>query len=145
MIFTVRKRDGREMPFNIEKISDAIVKAFRASGELNEQIKASQEQIDLLGHEDVLSSTALKVAAYAVGRLEAEGKTKPDIEEIQDAVEKALTDNNYADTAKSYILYRAERTRIREVLGVCEQYIGILAAIFFANTHSTVLNLDTGL
>ncbi|MBR1746472.1 MAG: anaerobic ribonucleoside triphosphate reductase, partial [Fibrobacter sp.] len=115
MIFTVRKRDGREMPFNIEKISDAIIKAFRASGELNEQIKASQEQIDLLGHEDVLSSTALKVAAYAVGRLEAEGKTKPDIEEIQDAVEKALTDNNYADTAKSYILYRAERTRIREV------------------------------
>ena len=115
MIFTVKKRDGREMPFNIEKISDAIIKAFRASGELNDKIKASQEQIDLLGHEDILSSTALKVAAYAVGRLEAEGKTKPDIEEIQDAVEKALTDNNYADTAKSYILYRAERTRIREV------------------------------
>ena len=104
MIFTVRKRDGREMPFNIEKISDAIIKACRASGELNDQIKASQEQIDLLGHEDILSSTALKVAAYAVGRLEAEGKTKPDIEEIQDAVEKAHTDNNYADTAKNYIL-----------------------------------------
>ena len=34
MIFTVKKRDGREMPFNIEKISDAIIKAFRASGEL---------------------------------------------------------------------------------------------------------------
>ena len=115
MIFIVKKRDGREMPFNIEKISDAIVKAFRASGELDEQIKASQDQLNLLGSDDVLNSTALKVAANAVGHLESEGKTKPDIEEIQDAVEKALTDGGYADTAKSYILYRAERTRIREV------------------------------
>ncbi|SHL53855.1 anaerobic ribonucleoside triphosphate reductase [Fibrobacter sp. UWEL] len=115
MIFTVKKRDGREMPFNIEKIADAIVKAFRASGELEEQIKASQSQLDLLGGEDVLTSTSLKVAAYAVGRLEAEGKTKPEIEDIQDAVEKALTEAGYGDTAKSYILYRAERTRVREV------------------------------
>ncbi|MCQ2105744.1 MAG: anaerobic ribonucleoside triphosphate reductase [Fibrobacter sp.] len=115
MIFAVKKRDGREMPFNIEKIAGAIVKAFRASGELEEQIKASQSQLDLLGGEDVLNSTALKVAAYAVGRLEAEGKTRPDIEEIQDAVEKALTEAGYGDTAKSYILYRAERTRVREV------------------------------
>ena len=68
MIFTVKKRDGREMPFNIEKISEAIIKAFRASGELNEQIKASQDQLDLLGHEDLLTSSALKVSAYAVGR-----------------------------------------------------------------------------
>ncbi|MCF0221404.1 MAG: anaerobic ribonucleoside triphosphate reductase [Fibrobacter sp.] len=115
MIFTVKKRDGREMPFNIEKISDAIAKAFRASGELEEQIKASQAQFNLLGNDDVLSSTALQVAANAVGLLEAAGKTKPAIEEIQDAVEKALTDGGYADTAKSYILYRAERTRVREV------------------------------
>lgn len=88
---------------------------LRASGELDEQIKASQDQLNLLGSDDVLNSTALKVAADAVGHLESEGKTKPDIEEIQDAVEKALTDGGYADTAKSYILYRAERTRIREV------------------------------
>ena len=115
MIVTVKKRDGREMPFNIEKISAAIEKAFRASGELDEQIKASQDQLNLLGNDDVLSSTALQVAASAVGLLEAEGKVKPEIEEIQDAVEKALTEGGFADTAKSYILYRAERTRIREV------------------------------
>ena len=115
MIFTVRKRDGREMPFNIEKISDAIIKAFRASGELDEQIKAAQAQMNLLGNDDLLTNVALKVAADAVGHLEADNKTKPDIEEIQDAVEKALTEGGYADTAKSYILYRAERTRVREV------------------------------
>ena len=115
MIFTVRKRDGREMPFNIEKISDAIIKAFRASGELDEQIKAAQAQMNLLGNDDLLTNVALKVAADAVGHLEADNKTKPDIEEIQDAVEKALTEAGYADTAKSYILYRAERTRVREV------------------------------
>ena len=115
MIVSVRKRDGREMPFNIEKIVDAIVKAFRASGELDEQIKAAQSQLNLLGNDDVLTSTALKVSADVVGRLESEGKNIPEIEEIQDAVEKALTEGGYADTAKSYILYRAERTRVREV------------------------------
>ena len=115
MIVSVRKRDGREMPFNIEKIADAIVKAFRASGELDEQIKAAQSQLNLLGSDDVLTSTALKVSADVVGRLESEGKNIPEIEEIQDAVEKALTEGGYADTAKSYILYRAERTRVREV------------------------------
>ena len=115
MIFTVKKRDGREMPFNIEKIADAVIKAFRASGELDEQIKAAQAQMNLLGNDDLLTNVALKVAAEAVGHLEAENKTKPDIEEIQDAVEKALTEGGYADTAKSYILYRAERTRVREV------------------------------
>ena len=115
MIFTVKKRDGREMPFNIEKIADAVIKAFRASGELDEQIKAAQAQMNLLGNDDLLTNVALKVAADAVGHLEAENKTKPDIEEIQDAVEKALTEGGYADTAKSYILYRAERTRVREV------------------------------
>ena len=103
------------MPFNIEKIADAIVKAFRASGELDEQIKAAQSQLNLLGSDDVLTSTALKVSADVVGRLESEGKNVPEIEEIQDAVEKALTEGGYADTAKSYILYRAERTRVREV------------------------------
>ncbi|MCF0223216.1 MAG: anaerobic ribonucleoside triphosphate reductase [Fibrobacter sp.] len=115
MIVSVKKRDGREMPFNIEKIADAIVKAFRASGELDAQIKAAQSQLNLLGNDDVLNSTALKVAADVVGNLEAAGKMQPAIEEIQDAVEKALTDGGYADTAKSYILYRAERTRVREV------------------------------
>jgi ribonucleoside-triphosphate reductase len=115
MIFTVKKRDGREMPFNIEKIADAVIKAFRASGELDEQIKAAQAQMNLLGNDDLLTNVALKVAAEAVGHLEADNKTKPDIEEIQDAVEKALTEGGYADTAKSYILYRAERTRVREV------------------------------
>lgn len=115
MIVSVRKRDGREMPFNIEKIASAIEKAFRASGELDESIKVAQNQLNLLGNDNVLASTALKVSADVVGMLEAQGKQIPEIEEIQDAVEKALTEEGFVDTAKSYILYRAERTRVREV------------------------------
>lgn len=115
MIVSVRKRDGREMPFNIEKIASAIEKAFRASGELDERIKAAQNQLNLLGNDNVLASTSLKVSADVVGMLEAQGKLVPEIEEIQDAVEKALTEEGFVDTAKSYILYRAERTRVREV------------------------------
>ena len=39
MILKVKKRDGREKPFNIEKIAGAIAKALRASGELNERLR----------------------------------------------------------------------------------------------------------
>ena len=40
MIWQVRKRDGRTMPFNMDKITSAIEKALRASGELSEEIQA---------------------------------------------------------------------------------------------------------
>ena len=47
--------------------------------------------------------------------LEVEGQAQPDVEHIQDLVERVLMDNGYVQTAKSYILYRAERSRARDV------------------------------
>ena len=97
MITKIRKRDGREVPFNIEKITNAIFKATRAAGE-----------------EDY--ATAMALAEKVVEQLHKDPDKKvPGVEEIQDIVERVLIEEGHAKTAKEYILYRAERTRVREM------------------------------
>ncbi|MCF6463639.1 anaerobic ribonucleoside triphosphate reductase [Clostridium sp. Cult1] len=97
MITKIRKRDGREVPFNIEKIANAIFKAAQAAG----------------GHD---YDTSLKLAENVTFLLNEKFKDNtPEVEDIQDMVEKVLIENGHARTAKEYILYRAERTRIREM------------------------------
>ena len=97
MITTIIKRDGREVPFNNEKIVDAIFKAACATG----------------GNDRSISE---RMAAKVVEKLEnQEHLSTPTVEQIQDAVERVLIENGYARTAKNYILYRAERSRIREM------------------------------
>ena len=96
MIETIIKRDGRTAPFHVEKISNAIYRAAQAIG----------------GH-DYEASKAL--AAQVCEHLEQEGATTPTVEHIQDVVERVLIENGHSRTAKEYILYRAERTRHREM------------------------------
>jgi len=97
MITRIRKRDGREAPFNIEKIASAIFKAAQA-----------------LGGSDY--ETSMTLACEVSELVEEENKgTIPTVEQIQDMVERVLVKHGHARTAKEYILYRAERTRIREM------------------------------
>lgn len=97
MITKIRKRDGREVPFNIEKIANAIFKAASAVGgkDYNSSLLLAEEVVEYL--EKNLNNRV------------------PSVEEIQDAVEKILIERGHARTAKEFILYRAERTRIREM------------------------------
>lgn len=91
------KRDGREVYFNIDKIADAIFKAAQVLG----------------GNDrDMAKYLARQVELYL---LEICHNKVPTVEQIQDAVEKILIENGHARTAKEYILYRAERTRVREM------------------------------
>ena len=117
MILKVKKRDGREKPFNIEKIAGAIAKAIRASGELDERLKDDEQQLSLIktNPEDALESTSLNLAIAVVNHIESQGQQQPGIEDIQDAVEHVLVEQGFLETAKRYILYRAERSRIREL------------------------------
>ncbi|MCL2087473.1 MAG: anaerobic ribonucleoside triphosphate reductase [Oscillospiraceae bacterium] len=94
MLTKIEKRDGRFVPFNIDKIANAIYKAARAVN----------------GYDyEIAQSLAEKVCARAdIGEI-------PTVEGVQDLVEKVLMDEGYADISKAYILYRAERTRIREM------------------------------
>lgn len=99
MVNCIKKRDGRIAKFDINKIAEAISKSFRAS----------------TGEKEY--SQCLSLAEYTVKILEKECTAEPNVEQIQDAVEKVLIENGFTDTAKAYILYRAERTRIRNMNG----------------------------
>ncbi len=104
MITRVRKRDGREAPFNIEKIANAIYKALEAANEI-------PTDGVVVNRRDLSMDLASKAAEY----LEMTATQIPEIEQIQDFVEKVLMEAGYSETAKKYILYRAERNRIREM------------------------------
>ena len=97
MIERIIKRDGREVPFEIDKISTAIYKAAEAIG----------------GHNrEVAEELAKQVEDY----IEKEEKiSTPTVEHIQDVVERTLIESGHSRTAKEYILYRADRTRHREM------------------------------
>ena len=97
MIEQIVKRDGRKAPFEIEKIANAIFGAAQASGGQDyEMARSLAEQV-----ENVLEASA--------------GDQIPTVEQIQDTVEKVLIESGHARTAKKYILYRNERTRVREM------------------------------
>ncbi len=96
MIKSVIKRDGRVVLYDESKIAEAVLKALEAANE---------------GSAD----EAARVANKAARILEIEcGEESPQIEQIQDAVETALMECAHDEAAKKYILYRANRTRIRE-------------------------------
>lgn len=97
MIIHIIKRDGRKVPFNIEKIANAIFKAAQSCGGSD-----FNESMDI----------AVEVCSYYE---KTSGGKVPTVEEIQDLVEKFLIEKGHAKTAKAYILYRYERTRAREM------------------------------
>ncbi|MEA5137086.1 MAG: anaerobic ribonucleoside triphosphate reductase [Candidatus Fimivivens sp.] len=96
MITSIIKRDGRMVPFELDKITQAIYKAAQA-----------------LGGND--NETAATLADQVVTYLESKGSQTPTVEEIQDAVEHTLIENGHARTAKEFILYRSARTRVRDM------------------------------
>ena len=99
MISTITKRDGRLVPFESEKIEQAIARAFHASG--------SQKSAE----------TARSLAALVTRELENSEliPASPTVEQVQDVVERVLIEKGFVLTAKAYILYRAERSRVREM------------------------------
>ena len=96
-IETLRKRDGRTVPFIPEKITIAITKAFAATGHHGWEDKAE------------------KLTWRVIDIIEKEGTDIPDVEYVQDIVEQVLMDEGHSQTTKAYILYRNERSRAREM------------------------------
>lgn len=95
MIKTIKKRTGDIVKFNAQKITDAIKKANMES--IDETF--SKEQLSTITNNVIKALKNLKT---------------PGVEQIQDAVEKVLIAGNFASTAKAYILYRAEHTKLRQ-------------------------------
>ncbi len=97
MIRTIVKRDGRIADFNIDKIANAVFMAAKANGGSD--------------YEEAMS-IALAVVDYIENKEHIE---TPHVEHVQDIVEKMLIETGHARTAKSYILYRANRNKVREM------------------------------
>ena len=97
-MYQVIKRDGNVVDFNISKISAAITKAFDA---LNKQY-----------HPSVIDLISLHVTADFEEKIHDDKIT---VEDIQDSVEKVLSEAGYADVSKAYILYRRQREKVRNI------------------------------
>lgn len=109
----IRKRDGRLVKFEPQKISDAIFKSVRAVGGSDRE-------------------TTEKITKQLVMILETIFKKDiPSVENVQDLVEKMLIENGHARVAKAFILYREQHAQLRETknllneaLNIVDQYIG---------------------
>ena len=108
-MYKVKKREGKTVVFDIEKIKNAITRAFEAENKKY--------------NEDVINLIALRVTA------DFEPKVKNNVvkvEDIQDSVEKVLSDSGYADVAKAYILYRKLHEKMRNVKSTVLDYSDVV-------------------
>jgi len=92
----IRKRDGRVVPFDEEKITNAIYKAIAATGGRDRTLAES------------LSKRVVEIIDEKYG-----ANIIPAVEDVQDVVERALVENGQARVAKAYIIYRQKRAEIR--------------------------------
>ncbi|MCR5830075.1 MAG: ribonucleoside triphosphate reductase [Lachnospiraceae bacterium] len=103
--FTVTKRDGEIAEFNLDKISNAIKKAFNAT--------------EKLYNDDIINLLALRVTSMFQTRIE---NGTVSVEAIQDCVEEVLNQTGYNEVAKAYILYRKNREKIRNMKSTILDY-----------------------
>ena len=97
-MYKVLKRDGITVEFEITKITAAMIKAFEA--------------LEKNYHPSVINMLALQVSADFESKI-SDGCIA--VEDIQDSVEKVLSESGYSDVAKAYILYRKQREKVRNV------------------------------
>ena len=95
----ITKRDFTTKPFNLEKITAAILKAMTAVEN---------------GDEQNAQDVALSVYQKLLDRKKEHTQYIPTIEEVQDIVERQLMESKFPEVAKAYILYRNKRTRDRQ-------------------------------
>ena len=109
MFKSIRKRDGKVVAFNSEKITEAIAKAGSATGEFGyDRAKNIAEKVVRTAQTDIKSRI-------------------PTVEQIQDIVEKVLMESAFKRTAKAYIEYRAERSRVRNAKTKLMQTYGMIS------------------
>lgn len=99
----IRKRNGKIVPFDFTKIEKAIGKAMAASGE---------------GSPEEATMVAYRVVSDLVRTARKHKDFIPSVEGTQDEVERQLILSDYVNTAKSYIIYRAERAKLRYDEGI---------------------------
>lgn len=120
-MWQVKKRDNSLTDFKIDKIKNAIHKAFKAS---NKRV-----------HGDVLDLIALRATS------DFEDKIKDDVisvEDIQDSVEHVLSESGYSQVAKAYILYRREHQRLREMEAANHQFLTTIESYLVGTKENSI-------
>lgn len=113
MVQCIKKRDGRIVPFDYERIQDAIYKATVAVGDKNPEL-------------------AKTLCSQVLERINREYNDIVNVEEVQDIVESVIMKGGNYSLAKAYILYRNERTKIRETRS---DLMKIYESITFKDAH----------
>ncbi len=98
----IKKRDNSVLPFEAKKITNAILNAGKATGEFDRSVAKK------------LTLHVLNLAQQAIQN------EVPSVEEIQDIVEEVLLSSTFKKTAKGYILYRDQHSKIREIVSNAE-------------------------
>lgn len=98
MKYKVKKRDGSFVDFQIEKISQAMIKAF--------------ESLKFVYDESIIELLSLRVIADFKTKMK---ENTIEVEDIQDSVENVLALAGYNQVAKAYILYRKQRANVRQI------------------------------
>lgn len=111
MFTKIRKRDGRVVAFDPERIVNAITKAGQVTGEFDREVAKH------------LTLRVLSVADQVIN-----GDGVPSVEQLQDIVEEILLSSTYKKTAKAYIIYREQHTKMREIadtahVNLVDQYL----------------------
>ncbi|MBI5037418.1 MAG: ribonucleoside triphosphate reductase [Candidatus Kerfeldbacteria bacterium] len=111
MFTKIRKRDGRVVAFDPERIVNAITKAGQVTGEFDREVAKH------------LTLRVLSVADQVIN-----GDGIPSVEQIQDIVEETLLSSMYKKTAKAYIIYREQHSKMREIadtahVNLVDQYL----------------------
>jgi ribonucleoside-triphosphate reductase (thioredoxin) len=131
VITTVQKRDGQRVPFDLNRITNAIDLAMKEAkqGSFKEANLVSEKVLTELEHINARFKNFM-----------------PDVEGVQDMVENMLIKSEYGDTAKRYILYRDEQKRKRAELPKVPEHVRALAEAskkYFRNTLSEFVYLRT--
>jgi ribonucleoside-triphosphate reductase len=131
MISTIRKRDGKLVPYDNFKIANAIFKAAQAVGgkDFSQALELAERVEEVIGQKFHSNSI-------------------PAVEEIQDVVEKVLIEQGHARVAKAYILYREQRRRVRTtndlLLDIANTMDGYLRQEDWRVTENSNVNYSLG-
>lgn len=126
-IKNIVKRDGRIQPFDPVRIENAILKAFKATGEVSSRHTyftdedAAREVTDevctrlIQNLESRISNLELREQDQSLIISSDDEYRRPTVEQVQDLVEEALMHKGYCKTAKAYIVYREQHRQMREM------------------------------
>lgn len=127
----VVKRDGKLVDFDISKIASVIKRAFHS--------------IPVETDDNIIDFLALKVSADFQNKIDNQTIT---VEQIQDSVEKVLSQAGYTDVAKAYILYRKKRENIRALKSATDEYKSVVDSYLndanWRNTENSMNNYSVG-